>query len=86
MGERLDQQGTQLTAINYENSILQSRIQAIKPKAKATVKVKLNERFANFQDIIKKDAQREKVCDPFQRSYEIQQHSFEELCHEWQLD
>jgi len=37
IGERLDQQGTQLTATKHENNVLRSRIERLRPKAKATM-------------------------------------------------
>ena len=86
MGARMDQQITELAAMNNEIRSLRSQLQQLKPKTKEKVKVNLNERFARVPDVIKSDERRKKACDPVQRAIELQEYNFKSLCHEWQLN
>ena len=75
---------------------LKAQIQLLQPRKRAIVKPNLNEKFVNIEQIMKakeeakaKEAFKQRRAEAWQRDHspekDMNQHSFEDLCHQWQL-
>ena len=75
---------------------LETRVEQLQPKKKGQVKVNLNEKFVNIEQIMKtkeriaKEAEAEKErSKEWEKNHspvkDMQKHLFEEMCFEWQL-
>ena len=69
---------------------LKAQIHLLQPRKRAIVKPNPNEKFINIEQIMKaKEALEQRRAEAWQRDHspekDINQHSIEDLCHQWHL-
>ena len=91
-----DQRTLEMAMQDHEAQSLKAQIELLQPRKKAVVKPNPNEKFVNIEQIMKaKEKAKEKEdleqqrAETWQRDHSpdraINQHSFEDLCFQWQL-
>lgn len=86
VGSQLDRQNIKIAEAEAKIQVLQQQIATLKPKKKQKVDENPNSRFIRIKEIIETRERLAKQLQPQAASKSIAAVSFQDLCHEWQLE